>query len=57
LLLIDRDHGRIAPQAFELIKLAERWVKNVHDHVYVIEQDPAALLNAFHVMSARTLFA
>jgi hypothetical protein len=57
LLLIDRDYGRIAPQALELIKLAERRVKNVDHHIHVIEQNPAALLDSFHVMSARAPFA
>jgi hypothetical protein len=52
LLLIDRDHGRVAPESFELIELAERRVKNVDDHVHIIEENPASLLDSFNVMSA-----
>jgi len=37
LRLINRDYGRIAPQAFKLVKLAERGMKNVDHHIHVIE--------------------
>jgi hypothetical protein len=57
LLLIDRHYGRVAPQSFQLIELAERGMKNVDDQVHVIEQNPATLLNSLDVMSARTFFA
>jgi hypothetical protein len=57
LLLIDRDYGRITPQAFELVELPERRVENVDHHIDVIEQYPSALLNAFGVMRARAFLA
>ena len=57
MLLIDRDDGRIAPEAFELIELPERRVEDVHYHIHVIEQDLSALLNAFDVMRARAFLA
>src|SRR5690349_20670795 len=41
---------RIAPQPLELIKRSQIRVKHVYHKVYVIEQDPAALRQPFHVM-------
>src|SRR5262245_5443581 len=45
-----RDHGSIPPQPLELIKLPQLGMKHVDHEVYVIEQHPATLREAFHMM-------
>ena len=55
MLLIDRYDFRVAPEPLELIKFPERRVKDVDDHIHIVEKDPASLLDSFDVMSARAL--
>src|SRR5882724_126338 len=49
-ILSGSHRGRIAPQPLELIERSQLRMKNVYHEVYVIEQDPAALRQSFHVM-------
>ena len=57
MLLIDRNNGRVAPQPFELVELAERRMKNVDDHIHIIEEHPASLLDSLDVMRALAFLA
>src|SRR5215467_572663 len=49
-------HGwRVSPQPLELVKLPQLRVEEMHDDIHVIEQHPAPLRQAFHVMGMHTL--
>src|SRR2546421_11576772 len=48
------NHGRIAPQSLELVKIAELWMKHVDDEIHVVEQHPASLGQSFNMMRLET---
>jgi len=50
---LDREQRRIAPQSLERIEVPGGAHKDVHDHVDVIEEKPAALRAAFLVARTR----
>ena len=53
---LERHLFRVGPEPLELIEIAKRGVKHVHDEVDEVEQHPAALFQPFDVMRRRSLF-
>src|SRR4029079_12475029 len=52
---LERNLLRVSPETLELIKVAQRRMKDVDDEVYEVEQHPAALFQPFNVVHRKTL--
>jgi len=46
----------VGPQTLELIEVAQRGVKDVHDEIDEIDEDPTTFLEPFNVVRGRTFF-
>ena len=52
--MLDGNDSGVAPEAFELIEAAQRGMKQVDDHIHIVEERPAPLRDSFGVMDRLT---
>src|SRR2546421_11544063 len=48
------NHGRVAPQSLELVKIPKFRMKHVDHEIHVVQQDPTSLGQSFHMMGLET---